>query len=118
MQVLNQLLTNNKNIYHPDTMVDITVKCMLNPTNKDFYIKSLTLADVAAIIEEDSSRADTIWTAFHIAREELLKEEELAFAEFNYHLDFLKECLEEGFITKAQYERDVCILKYKYNQEK
>ena len=115
MKSLNQLYTNNRNLYHPDVMVNMTVKCMLNPKNKDFYIKSLTLADIAAIIEEDSSRADTIWTAFHIAREELIKEEELILAEFNYHLDFLKECLEEGFITQEKYERDVRALKYKYN---
>lgn len=58
-----------------DAMVSITVKCLLNPDNKDFYIKDLTLEKISVIIDNDSSRADTFWTAFHIAREQIIEEE-------------------------------------------
>lgn len=118
MFLLNEILKNNKkNTYHPDVMVNMTVKCMLNPENKDFYIKSLTLEKASAIINKDSDAADTFWAAYHIAHEELVKAEFAKFCEFCYHLEALKECLDEGLITQEKYEHDVRILEYEYNQE-
>ena len=119
MKDLNQLYTNNKkNVYHPDVMVNMTVKCMLNPKNKDFYIKSLTLEKVSAIISEDSDLASTFWTAYHIAYEERVKAEFAKFCEYCYHLEMLKECLDEGLITEEKYEHDVRILEEEYKKSK
>lgn len=119
MILVDEALKNNKkNVYHPDVMVNMTVKCMLNPQNKDFYIKSLTLEKLSDIINEDNDLADTFWTALHIAREEIMKEEFAKFCEFCYHLEALKEFLDEGLITQEKYEKDLRALEYKYNMNK
>ena len=118
MKSLKELYTNKKNVYHPDVMVNMTVKCMLNPKNKDFYIKSLTLEKASAIINADSGLAATFWTAYHIAHEELVKEEFAKYCEFCYRLELLKECLDEGLITEEKYEHDLRILEYEYKQNK
>ena len=44
----------NNNLQHiskglDEVMIDITVKCMLNPDNKDFYIGTLTLDKVKSL---------------------------------------------------------------------
>lgn len=52
-------------------MVDITVSCMLNPENPDFYIGTLTLDKVQSLFAEmDNPSTDIVsifWKAFHIA---------------------------------------------------
>lgn len=48
-------------------MINFMVKSMLNPSNKSFYIGSLTLDKLNRIINSDSEMSEIIWTAYHIA---------------------------------------------------
>ena len=52
-------------------LVDITVKQMLNPENKDFFIGKLTLDKVQSLFAEKDnaniSAIDIFWRALHIA---------------------------------------------------
>lgn len=60
-------------------MVDITVRCMLNPDNKDFYIGDLTLEKVKGMFVEmndpDLDILTVFWKAYHIAETEYLKQQ-------------------------------------------
>ena len=48
--------------------VDLTVKSMVNPDNKDFYIKKLSLEQVKNLLTDtDDDLVDCFWTAFTIA---------------------------------------------------
>ena len=84
------------------TMVSMLTKCMLNPSNKDFYIGSLTLEKVQTIFNEinDSEFASVFWTAYSIAQAEYIKEQK--FIEF---LDTYAEtqCPECGCYTYQGY---------------
>lgn len=46
---------------------DLTVKAMLNPNNKDFYIPNLNLGKVYDMCHGKQSWLDMIWSAFKIA---------------------------------------------------
>lgn len=48
-------------------MLDMTVKGMLNPDNKDFYIKDLTLAQLEQLANGDAEAATVLIKAFSIA---------------------------------------------------
>lgn len=69
---------NNISTSLDQIMVDITVRQMLNPDNKDFYIGTLTLDKVASMFAEMSSADITIdsvfWTAYGIAQAKRLAE--------------------------------------------
>ena len=62
-------------------MVDITVRCMLNPNNKDFYIGTLTLDKVKSMFAEmndaDLEILDIFWSAYSIAEAKYLEEQRL-----------------------------------------
>lgn len=55
-------------------MVDITVRQMLNPDNKDFYIGTLTLDKVASMFAEmnkaEIAISEIFWQAYGIAQQE------------------------------------------------
>lgn len=53
-------------------MINFMVKSMLNPSNKSFYIGSLTLDKLNRIINGDSEIAEVIFTAFGIAQAQYL----------------------------------------------
>lgn len=72
----------NNNLQHiskglDEVMIDITVKCMLNPDNKDFYIGTLTLDKVKSLfVEMNDPSADistVFWSAFSRAQAIYLK---------------------------------------------
>ena len=67
----------NNNLQHiskglDEVMIDITVKCMLNPDNRDFYIGTLTLDKVKALFIEmnipDTDISTVFWSAFSRAQ--------------------------------------------------
>ena len=62
-------------------MIDITVRCMLNPNNKDFYIGTLTLDKVKSMFTEMNSAdlgiLDIFWSAYSIAEAKYLEEQKL-----------------------------------------
>ena len=67
-------------------LVDFTVKSMLNPENKDFYINNLSLEQVEALLTGgDSDLIDCFWSAFDQAFKQPKPvkqiDEELAFEE-------------------------------------
>lgn len=52
-----------------DLFVDITVKQMLNPDNKSFYIGTLTLAQCRELLHDaDEGLTHAFWKAFGIAQ--------------------------------------------------
>lgn len=62
-------MINNNNLQHvssslDELMIDMTVKCMLNPNNKDFYIGTLTLDKVKSMFTEMNSADLDILTIF------------------------------------------------------
>lgn len=88
-------MINNNTLQHissglDELMIDITVKCMLNPENKDFYIGTLTLDKVKSMFVEmndaDLDILTVFWSAFSRAQAiylnnlstELIEEEILA----------------------------------------
>lgn len=49
--------------------IDITVMSMLNPLNKDFFIKTLTIEKIKYLLENaDDDLIDIFWTALGIAQ--------------------------------------------------
>lgn len=64
-----------------DVMVDITVRCMLNPENDDFYIGTFTLDKFQKLFSNmptaDMDIIDIFWKAFHIA-ENKYREQQIA----------------------------------------
>ena len=86
MKTLNPYLNN--------VLVDMTVKCMLNPNNKHFYIGTLTLEKAAEAIKFNSDCAETFWTAYHIASKEYNEQVEFERARKAFEEDFAKELLE------------------------
>lgn len=75
----------NNNLQHiskglDELMIDITVKCMLNPENKDFYIGTLTLDKVKSMFVEmndaDLDILTVFWSAFSRAQTKYLEEEQ------------------------------------------
>lgn len=59
-----------------------TTTCMLNKTNKDFYIGSITIEQIGSLINNNDKKADIIWTAF-----------ERAFAEYSLLPDIQQQAL-------------------------
>ena len=53
-----------------ETMIKVTVNCMLNPNNKDFYIGTLTFDKLHNLIDNDSDKAEVVFTALGIAQAE------------------------------------------------
>lgn len=69
-------------------MIDLLVKQMLNPDNKDFYIGNLTIEQVKELfveMQQDCIDITTVfWTAFGVAQATLIAEQE-------YKADILAE---------------------------
>ena len=63
-----------KKLNFKQTMIDLMVKSMLNPSNESFYIGSLTLNRLNRIINGDSEMAEIIWTAYSRAEAEYLND--------------------------------------------
>jgi hypothetical protein len=82
------------NPYFNNVLVNLTVKCMLNPNNKHFYIGTLTLEKAAEIVNGISDCAETFWTAYHIASKEYNEQVELEKARKAFEEDFAKELAE------------------------
>lgn len=70
-------MINNTTLQHissglDELMIDMTVKCMLNPENKDFYIGTLTLDKVKSMFVEmndaDLDILTVFWSAFSRAQ--------------------------------------------------
>ena len=61
-------------------MIDLLVKQMLNPNNKDFYIGNLTVEQVKELfveMQQDCIDITTVfWTAFSVAQSTLIAEQE------------------------------------------
>ena len=103
------------NNYLNNTLVNLTVKCMLNPNNKYFYIGTLTLEKAAEIIKFNSDCAETFWTAYHIASKEYNEQLEFEKARKAFEEDFAKELLEiqaeaEAYEAyKKEIDRETCL---------
>ena len=69
MSTFNKLNKNN------EAMVNITISCMLNPNNKDFYLGNMTLDKLASLIDYNSEVADCIFSALEIAMPTYLERE-------------------------------------------
>ena len=54
------------------SMINLMVKCMLNPNNKSFYIGTLTIDTLKRVINGDSEMAEVIFTAYGIAQSKYL----------------------------------------------
>ena len=54
--------------------LNMTLTCMLNPKNKDFYIKKLTIDKTSQFLADqpDDELVDIFWTAFSIAQSIML----------------------------------------------
>lgn len=51
-----------------EVMLNMMVKCMLNPENKDFYIGTLTLHKVSELFKRaDADIPEIFWAAYSIA---------------------------------------------------
>lgn len=70
-------MINNNSLEHiskglDQVMIDITVRCMLNPDNRDFYIGTLTVDKCKSMFAEmpsdDVKLIDIFMQAFEIAR--------------------------------------------------
>ena len=77
---------NNNNLQHiskglDEVLTDMLVRCMLNPDNKDFYIGTMTLGQVAKYFAEmptaDESVATVFWSAYSRAEAQYLEEQRL-----------------------------------------
>lgn len=77
-----------------EVMINFTVKCMLNPNNKFFYIKNLTLDKLSKLIAGDSERAEVLFTAFERAQSRYL--EQAAIDEYFTHIHTVEGCPECG----------------------
>ena len=58
-------------------LVNMMVKCMLNPDNKDFYLGNLSLEKVEHFFKtmpQDDEVADVFWSAYSIAEPKYLEE--------------------------------------------
>lgn len=107
---MNNLVNISNNL--DQIMVDITVRQMLNPDNKDFYIGTLTLDKVASMFVKMSSVditiANVFWTAFsraqarHLAK---LEEEAQAYNESALLDDIACEYAKHG---NNSYYGDIC----------
>lgn len=77
-------------------MINFMVKSMLNPSNKSFYIGSLTLDKLNRIINGDSEMAEVVFTAFGIAQARYMAELE---ERLNSHEHIWVGCPECGCTT-------------------
>lgn len=58
-----------------NVFVELTVRSMLNPNNKDFYIGNLTVDKVNRLLHNTHEKlVDAFWTAFGIAHSKFVKE--------------------------------------------
>lgn len=48
-------------------VIDMTVRNMLNPNNKDFYIPNITVRKLESLVGEDDYASQIFWSAFEIA---------------------------------------------------
>ena len=85
-------------------MTSFMVKSMLNPSNKSFYIGSLTLETLNRVIDGDSEMAEVIFTAFGIAQARYLAEleENACLIESDRAYDIqhtCPECYAQGYVT-------------------
>jgi hypothetical protein len=88
----NNELTLVKNIVK-EVFIDITVKQMLNPHNRDFYIGTLTLAKTKSLLKDaDEGMSDAFWTAFGIAQAAYLAQKILDNCQYHTHEDGCPEC--------------------------
>lgn len=75
---------NNINSTIDNVLVDLMVKCMLNPDNKEFYIGRLHANQAEylckQVCQQDTQAIDIFWKAFHIA-EDIIKDEQHTFEE-------------------------------------
>lgn len=78
-------------------MVNFLVRAMLNPNNKDFYIKNLTLHNIAEMFTAMNNRghdiSDVFWTAYDIAEGTYLQQKYLE-RKANEEQDLVQECLD------------------------
>lgn len=68
-------------------VIEMTVRNMLNPNNKDFYIPNITLEKLESLVGEDAYASHIFFSAFEIAYKQYLMDIEkykqmLAFEEF------------------------------------
>lgn len=48
-------------------VVDMTVRCMLNPDNQDFYLHNITVEKLESLLGADDYASQIFWSAFAIA---------------------------------------------------
>lgn len=93
----------NTNFNFKQTMVNITVNCMLNPHNSDFYIGTLTFDKLHNLINNDSEKAEVVFTALGIAQAEF--DNDCAYAESALIDDIACEFAKHG---NYSYYGDIC----------
>lgn len=75
---------NNINSTIDNVLVDLMVRCMLNPDNKEFYIGNLSMNQVEylckTVCKQNTQAIDIFWKAFHIA-EATIRDEQRIFEE-------------------------------------
>ena len=82
-------------------VIDITVRNMLNPNNKDFYIPNITLEKLESLVGEDEYASQIFWSAFAIASAEYraVAHPYLPHLQYSEHTIFDGCCLECGCTT-------------------
>lgn len=68
-------------------LVNMMVRCMLNPDNKDFYLDNLSLEKVEHFFKtmpQDDEVADVFWSAYSIAEPQFIKQREQLAIENDY----------------------------------
>lgn len=72
------MITSNK-LNTNQAFINITVRCMLNPKNRDMYLGYLTLEKIESLItktfDNDPEFVTAFWTAFSIAHAKYLEQE-------------------------------------------
>lgn len=88
---------NNINSTVNNVLVDLMVKCMLNPDNKEFYIGNLSMNQVEylckTVCKQNTQAIDIFWKAFHIA-EDVLREEEMLYQAYLEQITLDDMCCE------------------------
>lgn len=55
-----------------EIMIKVTVNCMLNPKNEEFYVGTMDLDKLHNLIDNDSDKAEVVFTALGITQTEYL----------------------------------------------
>ena len=92
---MKPMLTNKSNLVKGGfnkVFVDLTVKSMLNPDNKDFYIVTISTEKVERLLRGmDNEAVEVFWNAFNIAQSTYLD----TLTEYGFPTDALEDRLND-----------------------